>query len=104
MKLQIDLENKTIKIDQPIKIKDFVKIVKDLRPKDWAEYTLEANAIISYWYNPISYWSPGTYCGGYVKTTTSNGSDIQFVSSGTKVDPTIPNTLTSNILNYEIQN
>ena len=58
MKLQIDSENKIIKIEGSHKISDILKELKLLLPKDsklgWYEdYTLECNTTINNWTTPV---------------------------------------------------
>lgn len=49
MKLQIDTENKTIKIEEPVKLGDFLKILNNLFPKNsWEDYTLEVHTKIEW--------------------------------------------------------
>jgi len=76
MKLQIDTENKTIKVDENVLLEDLVKVLNKLLPKEWKNYTLETNSTW-YWYNPIPYypsqpWRIGdvTYTDG-ITTSTS---------------------------------
>ena len=54
MKLQIDTDNKTIKIERDINLDELFKNLKKLFPDNtWKEYKLETNAPITYWSNPI---------------------------------------------------
>lgn len=54
MKLQIDTENKTIKIEEPVKLGDFLKILNNLFPENsWEDYTLETHTKIE--------WEPYPY-------------------------------------------
>ena len=41
MKILIDTELKTIKIEQPIMLKDLVKGLKELLGDEWKEYSIE---------------------------------------------------------------
>jgi len=56
MKIQIDTKAKTIKVDENVRIAEFIKIVKKMFPESWGEYSILGNEVI-YWYNPI----PWTY-------------------------------------------
>lgn len=57
MKLQIDTENKTIKIEEKVNLFDLMNKLQSLFPNDiWQEYTLESNTITN-WINPV-YISP----------------------------------------------
>lgn len=54
MKLQLDTENKTIKLDEKIKFVDLIKTLNSLFPDEsWREYTLETTSI-TYWSSPIT--------------------------------------------------
>ena len=86
MKLQIDTENKTIKVEQNYKLADIVKNLEKLLPKNspfgyWKDYTLETDSIW-YWYpypcytyrypdiEPIK-WEVTSASATYDDTTTS---------------------------------
>lgn len=56
MKLQIDTVAKTIKVDENVKFKELIKVLKKMFPDTWDDYSLVGNEVI-YWYNPI----PWTY-------------------------------------------
>lgn len=54
MKIQIDTEKKTIKIESSILAKELFKGLDKLFPnKEWKEYTLETNTTIVGWTNPF---------------------------------------------------
>lgn len=56
MKIQIDTELKTIKIDEGIKLGEFTDKIRKLLP-DWKEYMLMPDTI-TYWTNPVIYQDP----------------------------------------------
>ena len=58
MKLQIDTENKTIKVDENVLFGDLVKVLNKLLPKEWRNYTLESNTTIYSWYPHYTYYYP----------------------------------------------
>jgi len=59
MKLQIDTEKKTIKIEENVKLWDLFDRINMLFPNDtWKEYTLESNTINN-WFHP-TYIQPHT--------------------------------------------
>jgi hypothetical protein len=77
MRLQIDTENKTIKIEKSINFDELFKNLKKLFPNnEWKEYKLETNTEITYWTSPIyvqnypiatpyPWWKPAEIiCGG----------------------------------------
>ncbi len=45
MKFEIDTENKTIKIQEDVKLSDLVQELKDLLDRDWENYTLIMNNV-----------------------------------------------------------
>ncbi len=54
MKLQIDTDSKTIKIEQDIKLSVLIKNLKGMFPGgEWKNFTLETNTVIQHWNNPI---------------------------------------------------
>ena len=55
MKLQIDTENKTIKVEQDVVFSDLIRVLNKLLPKEWRNYTLETNSTW-YWY-PYPYYT-----------------------------------------------
>jgi hypothetical protein len=76
MKMRLDTTKKTIKIDENVKLENFIKTLEKLLPEElWKEYTLEANTAIQNWQNPIIVepYCPKNpvyypiYCGGTYK-------------------------------------
>jgi hypothetical protein len=53
MKIQLDTDAKTIKIEGNVTIGDFIKKIKLLLPDDWQKYKLETNTVIQQWASPI---------------------------------------------------
>lgn len=54
MKIQLDTKNKTIKIEDDVKLSELVDTLERLLPKGkWKEFTLEVNTIIDRWSSPI---------------------------------------------------
>jgi hypothetical protein len=54
MKIQIDTEAKTIKLEGQVSLAEFVEKIKKLFPENaWKDYKLEANTVIQNWTNPI---------------------------------------------------
>ena len=54
MKLQIDTTNKTIKIENDIKLSVLIKNLKGMFPNgEWKNFTLETNTTIQQWTNPV---------------------------------------------------
>lgn len=52
MKLQIDTELKTVKIEGQVNLKEFTERIKTILP-DWEDYKLETNTVIQNWNNPF---------------------------------------------------
>ncbi len=67
MRIQLDTEKKTIKVDGNVELKELVEALEKLLPKGlWKEFTLQ-NEPITLWQNPIiierevrrePYWNP----------------------------------------------
>lgn len=54
MKLQIDTKEKTIKVEDNVRLGDLCDTLERLLPEGiWHDYTLEANTVINNWTNPI---------------------------------------------------
>jgi len=58
MKIQLNTNDKTIKIEESVNICDLFKFLDKLLPKDspigyWKDFKLETNTTITYWNNPI---------------------------------------------------
>ncbi len=92
MKLQIDTNKKTIKIEESINLFDLMNTLNQLFPNDsWKEYSLES-ATITNWINPVyiqphtvvlgrNYYQPyEVYCG-----TGSNTNYVNTLSSSNTV-------------------
>ena len=53
MKLQLDTENKTIKLESTVELSKLVDTLESLLPNGlWKEFTLEANTTITHWSQP----------------------------------------------------
>lgn len=96
MRIQLDSEKKTIKIEGNVKLSELVKYLESLLPRDcklgyWKDYELETNVSITYWSNPIviekytpykPWWEYQPYYGTSSDlitnncTTTINGNSI----------------------------
>ena len=78
MKIQLDIENKTIKLEENVKLDTLVKTLNKLLPGEWKNFTLETNTTISYWTNPIIYKEiikeKEQYYPSYPWYCTTNGS------------------------------
>lgn len=54
MKIQIDTNLKTIKLEDSVNIGEFYEMMEKLFPDgQWKEFRLEANTVIDGWMNPI---------------------------------------------------
>ena len=59
MKLQLDTQAKTIKIEGEVKLGELFTTLEQLLPKNaWKEFTLEANTVINNWNTPIVIHEP----------------------------------------------
>lgn len=53
MKIQLDTEKKTIKIEEPVNLGEFIKTLEKMLPnKLWKDFSLEVTTIVN-WVNPI---------------------------------------------------
>lgn len=86
MKIQLDTTNKTIKVEDNIKMGEFINQIKKFLPNGlWKEFTLETSTIIN-WSNPIviepytpKYPYPWIYPTWQTYTA---GSDTQLLNEG----------------------
>jgi hypothetical protein len=54
MKLQLDTENKTIKLEKDVVLSNLIETLEKLLPHgEWKEFTLETNTVIHQWSNPV---------------------------------------------------
>ena len=106
MKVQLDTTNKTIKLEQSIKLSELVKNLEKLLPKgEWKEFTLETNTVINNWHNPINvtprwryyYWGQPWY-----NTMTTTCQNIASTSLNAKGDASDLVTLKSGTYNIEM--
>lgn len=51
MKIELDYDNKVIKLENKTELKNFVETIQNILP-DWEEWTLDTNTTIN-WSNPI---------------------------------------------------
>jgi hypothetical protein len=88
MKIQLDTENKTVKIEQDVNLNEFITKVKLLLGKDFKDYILDTGGI-TYWFSPLEaypltvyqpfnkpfYYNTPQLKGTNCKTTASNYSE-----------------------------
>lgn len=84
MKLQIDTEKKTIKIESDIKLSLLIKTLKAMLPNDWKDFTLQTNTTIQHWTNPII-WGGYPYTP-YIQPWYSINGNVSGNSLGTHGD------------------
>lgn len=53
MKLQLDTTNKTIRVEERVRLSELIKIVKKILPNEWKDFILETNTTIINWHEPI---------------------------------------------------
>ena len=54
MKIQLDTENKTIKLEKDVVLSKLIETLEKLLPNgEWKEFTLEINTVIHQWSNPV---------------------------------------------------
>lgn len=52
MKLQLDTTNKTIKVEENVKVSELIKLLKQILPNDYLDFTLETHTSIVNWHTP----------------------------------------------------
>ena len=117
MKLQIDTDKKTIKIEENINLKKLIDSIKKLFPdKEWEGYELQTNTTILNWSSPVyitpkydwSYkpWNQPMYVQDYDTINCSNQTPSNtsgYSHTVTTLMNSTPHTLTNNIYNLDIQ-
>lgn len=107
MKLQIDFENKRIKLLDEVELGSFVEALKGLFPGKWKEFKLESAVEYINWYNPIvireiqpwiTPWT-GTTVTDYTISTDPNPCTITNMSKDTISTSIVEN----GICNVDIQ-
>jgi hypothetical protein len=85
MKIQLDTTNKTVKIEENIKISKLIETLKQLLPNDWKNFTLETHTTIINWSEPYyykpyrPYWESPFYCSGSaMNENTAKTADYQL--------------------------
>ena len=54
MNIQLDIENKTIKLEKDVVLSKLIETLDKLFPNgEWKEFTLETHTIIHHWSNPV---------------------------------------------------
>ncbi len=54
MKIQLDTENKTMKLEKEVVLSKLIETLEKLLPNgEWKEFTLETNTVIHQWSNPV---------------------------------------------------
>lgn len=83
MKVQLDTEHKTVKLEKDVKLSKLVDLLEGLLPDGkWKEFTLETNTTIQQWSQPIiiretrpyayPWWGvPYVYCNTGATATNS---------------------------------
>lgn len=107
MKLQIDFENKRIKLLDEVELGSFVEALKGLFPGKWKEFKLESAVEYINWYDPIvireiqpwiTPWT-GTTVIDYTISTDPNPYTITYMSKDTISTSIVEN----GICNVDIQ-
>jgi len=70
MKLQLDFDNKTIKVESKVEMKEFIDILESLKI-DWKNWYLETSTVINNWWTYPIYTIPYSYTEQYPKITWS---------------------------------
>lgn len=109
MKLQIDFDKKTIKIEDTVNLGTLVEKLTEMFP-DWKDYTLLVNTKIEWHTYPIyrPYWSYNTFDTVIGTITNTNNKNIYVAPNNNltkdlSITNAIPNlTANNSILNVEI--
>lgn len=91
MKIQLDTDNKTIKLENDILLEKLVKTLDSLLPnKEWKKYTLQTNTTIEHWHSPtiirekyIEPYYPRPWVAWYATTPLNGGSLTNNLSAKT---------------------
>jgi hypothetical protein len=110
MKLQLDTTNKTVKIENDIKISQLIKTLKAMLPNDWKDFTLQTNTTIQHWTNPIVWPIVQPYVQPYYQpwyfTCRSNSGSYSGLTTGSNLTASNNavgnNSLKAGIYNVEI--
>ena len=112
MKLQLDTTNKTIKVEESVKLVKFMDTVKKLLPNnEWKDFTLETNTTINYGSYPVyvEKWTQPWYGRPWYYCNNSLGSNNLNVGANTLSGKTMSaqnsNSLsmkTADIKNYSL--
>lgn len=87
MKIQIDTDNKTIKVEEDINIKNLISLLKKLLPKEWEKFTLKTNTTIDNWNYPyIITTEPADRNGWTYYNTYSKHTGVDCVSNDIKMN------------------
>lgn len=86
MKLQLDTTNKTVKVEENVKVIDLINILKKMLPNDWEHFTLETHTEITYWRDPIiikerpwrPYEQPWYYSNEKMLTMKTNDNTAEY--------------------------
>lgn len=81
MKIQLDTINKTVKVEEQVNLKEFLKVIKKLLPSgEWEQYSLDGSQI-TYWSYPyvIETWPKYPTYPWYDYTTS--GGTVNIASS-----------------------
>lgn len=88
MKIQLDTENKTIKLESSVEMSKLIDTLNKLFPnKEWKKFTLETNTTIAHWSSPIvieRYHQP-YYPWYYVVSASSKSADYSVKAGNTNL-------------------
>jgi hypothetical protein len=60
MKIQLDTDNKIIRLDERVNLREFIKLLEGILPNGiWKEFTLETNIVIN-WTHPMIVFNTNT--------------------------------------------
>lgn len=89
MKIQLDTTAKTIKVEERVNLGQLIESLQQMLPRDWKDFTIEANTVIQRWRDPIyiekyirpyEWWNSPWYCNGTTMTAeykSSNSAELK---------------------------
>jgi len=107
MKIQLDTEKKTIKLESSVEMSKLIETLNKLFPnKEWKKFTLETNTTIQNWNSPIvihehhdvyprPYWQPWYSVVGMTNADYKVTGNNQVLNMGTNAIKGTINSLTS---------
>lgn len=116
MKIQLDTEKKTIKLESSVEMSKLIETLNKLFPnKEWKKFTLETNTTIEHWSSPLvihehhdvyptPYWQPWYTTTNMVNTDYSvkaNSTSLNLNAGGVTGTQNAVMSLKAGVFNVE---